>query len=199
MKNPDSVDGTLARAAIAVAARHGDPDLYAQFKAKLKQPGQSPEQYYLYFYGLADFPSTDLIQQTLDWTLTPDVRGQDLYVLGNTMDTPEGETLTWDFVRQHYDEIQKKTGGGLGGIGIFLGVAGSFCDAQKRDQVEQFFQQHPFPGTERNQKEAIETINSCITLREQQGPKLAAWLQQTGTANASNNNGSTASGNGMKH
>ena len=199
MKNPDSVDGTLARAAIAVAARHGDPDLYAQFKAKLKQPGQSPEQYYLYFYGLADFPSTDLIQQTLDWTLTPDVRGQDLYVLGNTMDTPEGETLTWDFVRQHYDEIQKKTGGGLGGIGIFLGVAGSFCDAQKRDQVEQFFQQHPFPGTERNQKEAIETINSCITLREQQGPKLAAWLQQTGTANASNNNGGAAPSNGMKH
>jgi aminopeptidase N len=198
MKDPNSVDGTLSRAAISVAARHGDAGLYAQFKAKLKEQGKSPEEYYRYFYGLADFPESDLIQQTLDWTLTPDVRGQDLYVLLSIIGNPNGETPTWDFMRAHYEEISKKTGGGLGGAGIFQYAVPSFCDAEKRDQVKQFFQQHPMPGTERLQKEAIETIDSCISLRDQQSPKLAAWLQQNGTANASNSNGNTGSNAGMK-
>ncbi len=198
MKDPKSVDGTLSRAAIAVAARHGDPQLYAEFKAKLKEQGKSPEEYYRYFYGLADFPQSDLIQQTLDWTLTPDVRGQDLYVLLSLIGNPNGETLTWDFMRSHYDDIVKKTGGGLGGAGIFQYAVPNFCDAQKREQVEQFFQQHPMPGTERLQKEAIESIGSCISLREQQSPKLAAWLQQNASSNAWNGN-AAGSSNGMKH
>ena len=48
--------------------------------------------------------------------------------------------------------------------------------------MKQFFQQHPFPGTERNQKEAIEIINSCVELRDQQQSNLAAWLKQQGNA-----------------
>ncbi len=199
MKDPRSVDGTLSRAAIAVAARHGDPQLYAEFKAKLKEQSKSPEEYYRYFYGLTDFPQSDLIQQTLDWTMTPDVRAQDLYVLLSIINNPNGENMTWDFMRSHYDEIAKKTGGGLGGAGIFNYAVQGFCDAQKREQVEQFFQQHPIAGTERVRKEAIESINSCIASREQQTPKLAAWLQQNGAVNASNSNGASASGNGMKH
>jgi hypothetical protein len=33
-------------------------------------------------------------------------------------------------------------------------------------------------GTERNQKEAIESIDSCATLKQQQQSTLAAWLKQ---------------------
>jgi aminopeptidase N len=194
MKNPASIDGTLARAVISVAARHGDAELYNQFKAKLAESGKSPEEYYRYFYALADFPQPPLIQQTLQWTLSPDVRGQDLYVLLSLMGNPNGETPTWDFMQQHFDEIMKKTGGGLGGVGVFLYGVQGFCDTQKRDQVQQFFQSHPFPGTERNQKEALESIGSCIELRDQQASKLAAWLQQNGTTNASAAVGGAVSG-----
>ena len=59
--------------------------------------------------------------------------------------------------------------------------------------MKQFFQQHPFPGTERNQRESIETIDGCVELRDQQQQNLAAWLkQQSGATNASA--GSSASG-----
>ena len=43
------------RAVSAVAARHGDAELYDQFKAQM-QKAKSPEQYYRYFYALAEFP-----------------------------------------------------------------------------------------------------------------------------------------------
>jgi aminopeptidase N/puromycin-sensitive aminopeptidase len=192
IKDPASVDGTLARAAVTVAARHGDAALYGQYRAQLQRQ-LPPEQYYRFFYSLGDFPDPALAQKTLDWTLTPEVRGQDIYLLDGLVANPQTRDLAWEFVRQHYDEISKKTGAGLGGIYVFLSIAESFCDAQKRDEVIQFFQQHPMPGTERNQKEAIESINSCIALRGQQQEKLSAWLKQTGKPDAAASVGGNAS------
>ena len=184
IKDPQSVDGTLSSAVVSVAARHGSPELYAQFKAQLKDT-KSPEQYYRYFYALGEFSQPELIKQTLDSTLTSEVRGQDLFLLPRMMQNPAAEDMTWDFMRQHFDDIEKKTGGGLGGFGVFLYATQGFCNSQKAQQVQQFFQEHPFPGTERNQKEALESINSCVALRDQQQTNLAAWLKQNVPLNAS--------------
>jgi puromycin-sensitive aminopeptidase len=192
MKDPSSVDGTLAGAVIAVAARHGDAELYSQFKAQM-QKAASPQQYYQYFYALAEFPQPELTKETLESTLTPAVRGQDLYLLLSLLGNPASQNATWDFMRAHFDELMKKTGGGLGGVGIFLYGAQSFCDSQKATEVKQFFEQHPFPGTERNQKQAIESIDNCVELRNQQQGNLAAWLkQQSGLTNPSASNGGAA-------
>jgi len=85
IKDPGSVDSTLARAALRVAARHGDAALYAQYKTQL-QKKLSPETYYLFLYRFAEFPDTALAQQTLAWSLTPEVRSQDLWIVGGLME-----------------------------------------------------------------------------------------------------------------
>ncbi|MFZ0313096.1 MAG: M1 family aminopeptidase [Candidatus Korobacteraceae bacterium] len=194
MKDPSSVDGTMAHAVIAVAARHGDAQLYNQFKQQM-QKAASPEQYYGYFYSLSLFPQPDLTKETLASTLTPAVRGQDLYILIPLLRHPQSQDETWSFMQAHFDDLMKKTGGGLGGVGVFLYGAQSFCDAQKAAQVQQFFQQHPFPGTERNQKQAIESINNCVQLRDQQQGPLSAWLKtQSNVTNASNGGATMTAG-----
>ena len=194
MKDPASVDPTLAGAVVAVAARHGDAELYAQYKAHL-QKVKSPQDYYRFFYGLAEFPQQALVKETLASTLTPEVRGQDLYILINLLANPPSQNASWDFIRQNFDALMKKTGGGLGGVGIFLYGAQTFCSTEKADELKQFFDQHPFPGTERNQKEAQESIRSCVELSSQQQSKLAAWLQQNGTMSASAGGGSAVAVN----
>jgi len=181
MKDPDSVDGSLADAAITVAARHGDAALYSEFKAQM-QKAQSPHQYYTYMRALGEFPEPKLIQETLESTLTPAVRGQDLYMLIPMLGNPASQDATWNFMRTNFDQLSAKTGGGLGGVGIFLYGTMEFCSTEKADEVKQFFEQHPFPGTERNQKEALEEINGCVQLREQQQQNLSAWLKQQGAA-----------------
>ncbi|HUI83347.1 MAG TPA: M1 family metallopeptidase [Candidatus Binatia bacterium] len=186
MKDPASVDGTLAQAVVGVAARHGDAELYRQFRAQM-QKAASPEQYYQFFYAQSEFTQPELTKETLDSTLTPAVRGQDLYILLPLLGNPASQDATWDFMRSHFDELSRKTGGGLGGVGIFMYGAQSFCSTQKAGEVKQFFQQHPFPGTEQKQKEAIESIDSCVELRDQQQANLSAWLkQQSNPTNASN-------------
>ena len=193
MKDPASVDGTLARAVVWVAARHGNADLYAQYRAQL-QKQLSPEVYYRFFYNLAEFPDPALARQTVAWSLTPEVRSQDLYILQRIAGNTQTQEVGWDFIRQHYDEISKKSGGGVGGMYIFIGTAEGFCDARKRDEVERFFQQHPMPGTEQKQREAIESITNCIALRDQQQAKLSAWLKhnEAGGTTATGASASTA-------
>ena len=200
MKDPSSVDGTLAQAVVSVAARHGNAELYNQFKAQL-QKTSSPEQYYMFARALGQFPEPALIQQTLATTLTPAVRGQDLYMLLPMMANPVSQDATWDFMRKNFEQLHAKAGGGLGGVGVFLYGAGTFCSTEKAEEVKQFFQQHPFPGTERNQKETLEGIDSCIQLRNQQQGNLAAWLKQQGSSmNAGSNSGGggTSSGATMR-
>jgi len=194
MKDPASIDGTLAGAVVAVAARHGDAELYDQYLAQIKK-ASSPQEQYQYFYALPEFPQPELTKRTLDATLTPAVRGQDLYILLPMLGNPTSQNETWDFMRTHFDQLQAKTGGGLGGVGIFLYGAQIFCSSEKANEVKQFFQQHPFPGTERNQRETIESINSCVELRNQQQSNLSAWLkQQSGASNASSGGGGSSSG-----
>jgi aminopeptidase N/puromycin-sensitive aminopeptidase len=184
MKDPDSIDGTLAASVVAVAARHGNAELYNQFKTQLKN-AKSPEQHNRYFYALAQFPEPDLIRQTLEWALGPDVRSQDLRILATFGGNPEGRILAWNFLREHQADITKKTGAGIrGASGLLLAVAGSFCDPQQRDDVQNFFQEHPSPGSDRGQKRTIEAINGCIAMRQQQQANLASWLKQNGASSA---------------
>jgi aminopeptidase N len=192
MKDPSSIDGTMLRPVLAVAARHGDAQLYSEYKAQMQKAG-SPEQYYSYFYSLPQFLQPELTKQTLDSVLTKQVRGQDLYILFPMLANPASQDATWNFMRANFDQLRAKTGGGLGGVGIFLSGTQTFCSTEKAAEVKQFFQQHPLPGTERNQRESIETIDGCVELRDSQRSNLAAWLkQQSGTTNASGGGGATS-------
>ncbi|MGA3212679.1 MAG: M1 family metallopeptidase [Terriglobales bacterium] len=182
MKDPDSIEGTLAASVVSVAARHGNAELYNQFKAQLKNT-KSPEQYYRYFFALAQFQEPELIQMTLEWSLGPDVRSQDLRIVAAVAGSPDGRMPAWNFLREHLSDYAKKMGGGIAGAGMVMGVASGFCDTQQRDEVQKFFQEHQNPGAERGQKRVLEAINGCIALRQQQQANLASWLNQNGGGN----------------
>jgi aminopeptidase N len=180
MKSPGTVDPSLVDAVFTLAATNGDAALYEQMMAGTKE-NQSPAQYYRYFYNLARFTDPVLVQRTLDYALSPAVRSQDsLNLIAAIMETPAGEKLGWHFVRSHWDQIQKIMGGyNTGGI---VATTGSFCDANLRDDVKQFFAQHPVPAAERSLRQAQERVNYCIDLREHQSPALASWLQRNGAS-----------------
>ena len=86
---------------------------------------------------------------------------------------------------QHFDELSKKTGGGLGGLGIFLYATQSFCDEQKAQQVAAVLPGAPVPRDRAQSKRSAGEYRGCISLRNQQQSNLAAWLKQNAPANAS--------------
>jgi aminopeptidase N/puromycin-sensitive aminopeptidase len=180
LDDPSSVDRELAFGAMSLAALNGGDDLYDRLLAGVKT-SKSPEEYYLHLFTLADFSDPKLLQRTLDYAITPDVRSQDaLGLISNVMDQPAGEKLAWDFVLSHWDAVQKA--GGPFASAEVVGATSSFCDAHMRDQVEQFFAAHRIEAAERTYRQSIERINNCVDLKSRQEPQLASWLGQHGSS-----------------
>ena len=175
-----SVDPSLVDAVFNLSATVGDAALYEKMMLHVNE-NQAPEQYYRYLYSLARFREPMLLQRTLNFALSPAVRSQDsLNLIAAVMASRAGEKLGWEFVRSHWGQIEKIMGGyNTGGI---VATTGDFCDAGLRDEVKQFFTEHPVPTAERSLRQALERVNYCIDLREHQSPALAAWLQSNGAS-----------------
>ncbi len=167
LDNPGSVDLEMAGSTFGLAALNGDSAFYDRVIAALKNP-KSPEEYYMYLFTLPQFGDQKLLQRTLEFAISPDVRSQDaLGVITSVMGNPAGQQLAWDFVRQSAQVV---------------GATSVFCDAGSRDQVTEFFSAHKVAAAERTYKQSIERINNCVDLKSQQEPQLASWLGQHGNA-----------------
>jgi aminopeptidase N len=180
--DPTSVDRELAGGAFGLAALNGDPAFYDKIMGALKN-AKTPEEYYGYLFTLAQFSDPKLLQRTLDFAISPDVRSQDaLQLIGGVIQNPVGEKLAWDFVQTHWDAVAKA--GGPFASAQVVGATAVFCDAGMRDQVTDFFAVHKVAAAERTFRQSIERINNCVDLKSRQEPQLSSWLGQHGTAGA---------------
>jgi aminopeptidase N len=180
LDNPTSVDREMAFSAFSLAALNGDEAFYDRVMTALKNP-KSPEEYYMYLSALGRFGDPKLLERTLEYAISPEVRSQDaLAVVSGVMRNPAGQKLAWDFILAHWDAVQK-AGGPFASADV-VGATSSFCDAHMRDQVVDFFAAHKIEAAERTYRQSIERINNCVDLRSQQEPRLAAWLGQHGSS-----------------
>jgi aminopeptidase N/puromycin-sensitive aminopeptidase len=176
LDDPSSVDRQMAGGAMSLAALNGDEAFYNRVLAATKT-AKSPEEYYNYLFTLPQFTDPKLVQRTLEFAISPDVRSQDtIQVVASVMSTPETQKQAWDFILSHWDAIQKA--GGPFASAQIVGSTGGFCDAHMRDQVTEFFAAHKIEAAERTYRQSIERINNCIDLKSQQEPQLASWLGQ---------------------
>jgi aminopeptidase N/puromycin-sensitive aminopeptidase len=179
LDDPASVDRELAGGALGLAALNGDEALYNRLMTALKSP-RSPEDYYTYFYTLAQFTDPQLLQRTMGYAISPEVRSQDaLGLLSSVLGNPAGEKLAWEFIQSHWDAVQKA--GGPFASAQVVGATSSFCSAAMREQVKDFFTAHKSDAGERIYRQSLERIHNCVDLKSLQQPQLASWLQQHAT------------------
>jgi aminopeptidase N/puromycin-sensitive aminopeptidase len=178
LEDPASVDSDMAGAALALAALRGDSGFYDRVMAATKNP-KSPELYYKYVYTLPRFGDPKLLQRTLEFAISPEVRSQDaLQVITSVMRNPAGRELAWNFIQAQWDAVAKA--GGPFASAEIVGATGGFCNAGLRDQVTEFFSAHKIAAAERTYKQSIERINNCVDFKSRQEPQLATWLGKHG-------------------
>ena len=159
-----------------LAASDGDAALYDRYLARSKA-AVNPEERYQFLYALTAFSNPELIRRTMALVVSPDVRSQDAkLVIANMLGNPGTREVAWTLVRERWTEIQKKTGEFVGNT-VIVNALGSFCDAGKADEVEQFFATHKVADAERTLKQSVETIRSCARFAQAQAPKLAQWVK----------------------
>ncbi len=169
-----ALDNTIAETAFSLAARDGDAALYDRMLEKQRQV-KTPEEFYVYLDALSSFRDPKLIERTLNRALSPEVRSQDAVgVISGIMEHAAGSELAWNFAKSHWSEIEKIVGG-FAGAGL-VDAASSFCSAEQREQVQEFFTAHRVASAERGLQQSLERISDCADLKSQQSPQLAQWL-----------------------
>jgi hypothetical protein len=66
--------------------------------------------------------------------------------------------------------------------GYLVGSTGTFCTPDSAQEVTAFFSSHKVPASASALTRAQNSINSCVDLRSEQGPKLKQWLASQPTS-----------------
>ncbi len=165
-----------------VAALHGDTELYDAILGRVTSAG-TPENYYLYLITLSQFGDPKLLERTLDFAISGQVRSQDVTgVIGRVMQNPAGQAVAWDFVRSHWADIAQA--GGPFRSGDIIGSAGNFCSADREAQVREFFSTHSTQTPPRILNQTLERIDYCVELKDREADPLSAWIGEHSEAPA---------------
>jgi aminopeptidase N/puromycin-sensitive aminopeptidase len=169
-----SVNPSLAQAALYVASTNGDAELYDKLLA-LRAAAPDPGVQATALFLTTHFTDSSLIARTLDSVAVGKMRNRDgatmLAILVRNRDTRE---QAWTYITHNWDKIQESSRSRL------VPAAGSFCSAEKHDEVLGFFNTHGVTAGGQALRIAGEAINSCIRVRKAQEPSLREWLARHG-------------------
>ncbi len=174
-----SVEPALATYAQYIAAENGDAALFDQFQ-KVYETSKNPAQQDGALRALAYFRDPALQKRSLDYAVSGKVRNQDaVFQLAIPMRDTATRDIAWKYIQDNWDKVQAQMTTMIGGA--LVGSTGSFCSEDKSHEVTAFFSTHKVPAAERALTRAQNSIQSCIDLRNDQGPKLKAWLATQGS------------------
>ncbi len=174
LANPASVEPSLARPALEIATANGDSHLFDQLQ-QLSKTSNNPEVQTTALFSLANFHDPALLRRALDYATSGQVRNQDsAFFFVIALRSRDTRPIAWEYMRKNWDKVHAQLTPLIGGA--LVGSTGSFCTADKAQEVQTFFAAHPVMAAERAVKRATDAIHDCTVLRAAQQAKLTSWL-----------------------
>jgi ERAP1-like C-terminal domain len=173
-READRVDPPLAAAAITVVAATGTTEDYERFDAA-RDAMPTPQQQLRYLYALSDFRVPELLDRTLDKTLSGSIRPQNgPFVQARAVANRALGERAWAFVKAHWDESVKRFN--PGSI-IYLAEAVRYLTTPDLQvDAEAFFADHPVPQSGKMLDQALERQRIGTAFRERATPALEAFF-----------------------
>jgi aminopeptidase N/puromycin-sensitive aminopeptidase len=174
LDDPASIDATLGQTALAIASRNGDAALFDTLQRTF-ETNSNPEIQVNALRLLAQFQDPVLAQRALNYAVSGKVRNQDAAIqLAIALQVAETRDLAWKYIQKDWDKVQAQFTTEMGAM--LVSSTGSFCSADARDDVRNFFSAHKVPSSNVALNHAIEHIDGCIELRTLQESKLKQWI-----------------------
>ncbi len=175
LANPGSVDATFGKSALAIAAHNGDAALFDQLQ-KVAETSTNPEFQEGALRLLAVFEDPVLVQRSLDYATSGKVRNQDAIIqFAIALQNDKNREQAWKYIQNNWEKVQAQFTTEMGAE--LVSSTGSFCSAEGRTSVEQFFSTHKVASSDKSLKHALERIDGCVELRTLQEPNLKKWLE----------------------
>ncbi|MGH7731787.1 MAG: M1 family aminopeptidase [Candidatus Eiseniibacteriota bacterium] len=175
LDRPDSVDPSVAGAALNLAARDGDLALYESYRLRFES-AKVPSERARFLAALGHFRRSDVMVRALDYVFIGPLRPQEILTI--PINVAEGDELkrrVWRWFTAHYDVIVKR-------IPPFylpsLPGFGRGCDQARIAEAREFFSAPAadLPGTQEELAKVIERNTDCVGLRERETPSVSTYL-----------------------
>ena len=173
--DPSGTPADIRGVIFNLAARTGDASTYDTMW-KLQDEAEMEEEKVRLLLALGRFGRRDLLERTLERSLTPEVRSHNtvsmvMSVAGNRL----GRDLAWEFVKDNWTEFDRRYGDGEFILSRLVSITSRFTTHDRREDVERFFRDHPAPSVDRAIRQSLERIqiNAAWLRRNRRG--LTEW------------------------
>ncbi len=178
LRDPASVSPDIRGAMLSLSAQVGDRGTYDQLW-RLEEETDLQEEKIRLLMALARFSDLELLRETLERSLTSEVRSQDtITVVTGVASNLRGRELAWDFVKSKWDEFDRRYGSGGFGLMRLVSICGNFTTQDKLDDMSGFFERNPAPAADRTIRQSQERIRLNIKWLEGNRAEVAAWLHR---------------------
>jgi alanyl aminopeptidase len=178
----NALDPSIVTSVLGTAAYYGDKALFERFLGEYQKTHDRQEQERI-LGAMARFRNRGAIQAGMEAVLNgkiPFMEGLGLLFSGQFQESTR--YMAFDFMKAHFDEIAAKrpTGGGFDAGAIFPQVGVSYCSAERKQQLESFFEPRveKFTGAPRALSQVLETIDDCVALKADEEPSVIAFLKK---------------------
>jgi aminopeptidase N len=124
---------------------------------------------------LARFRDPALVERTLDYAVSGEVRNQDSSgVLVTLLRDRETQDQAWNYIQKNWEKVRAQLTVSSGED--LVRATGYFCSVERREEVTSFFAAHKVEASDRTLAKAVDSMNACLQLRAAQGNDLHKWL-----------------------
>ncbi len=180
LERPDSLNPDLRGATFNLVAHDGDRTTYDTLWELEKQATLHEEKIRL-LGALTRFQQPELLQETLDRSLSSDVRAQDsVLIITALAGNRHGRDLAWEFIQANWAEMDRRYGRGGFAIMRLVGTTGAFTTMDRADEVERFFKANPASSAQRTIQQSLERIRLNVKWLELNRSGLQDWASARG-------------------
>lgn len=168
LKNPNSLSPDLRSVVFNLVAWQGNDRTYNRL-VSLYRKSKVQEERIRFLAALASFGNTRLLKKTLEFTLSDDVRTQDIYLpIARVAGNPYGKKIIWPWLKENWKEIAGRFGNmGNPLINRIISCVSVIADSNRTAEVSNFFSRNHVSGTEMKVAQTVERmrINSRLVMR----------------------------------
>ena len=163
-KDPASVERNLIPALVSIVAHTGTVADYEKFYARFKT-AQTPQEETRYLFALGSFRRPELIDRTLQMTISGEVRTQNApYVMRGILLNKDAREKAWSFMKAHWEEMLRRYPDNsiprmCEGI---IGLVTPELEADVRD----FFAKHPVKQGGKQMEQHLERLRIAVACKE---------------------------------
>ena len=175
MKNPTSVDPSLAGAALRLAAIRGDRALFDEYRRRAESP-RTPDDRSRYLSACGFFREPELMKEALGMVTSGGVRANEMFgIITGLGDTASGRDMRYEYVVDNYDAIVGRLPGEMK---AFMPMFAGGCEAGRLEQARAFFSDpsRKDPAIDRSVGRVADQVSDCVNLRNREGKSVAGYL-----------------------